>query len=102
MMVRDELQHKGQLIKQKVIQYQDDLTKFDLANEKAHGAIHPARIANNVANMNKEPSVDNFASKKEKGTVFSNLTVPTSSVTTYETIRQPDIVNKKSNNFSFR
>ena len=100
--VRDELQRKGQLIKQKAVQYKVDSTKFDLANEKVHGAIHPARTANNATNMSKEPSVDNFASKKEKGNVFSNLTVPTSSATTYEMIQPPDVVNKKNNKFSFR
>lgn len=102
MLVRDELQRKGQLTKQKAVQYQGDSTKFNLENKKVHGAIHPARTVNNVVNMNKESSIDNFASKKEKGNVFSNLKVPASSVTTYETIQQPDVVNRKSNNFSFR
>lgn len=102
MLVRDELQRKGQLTKQKAVQYRGDSTKSDPANEKAHGAIHPARTVNNVANMNKESSIDNFASKKEKGNVFSNLKVPASNATTYEMIQQPDVVNKKSNKFSFR
>ena len=102
MLVRDELQRKGQLTKQKAVQYQGDSTKFDLANEKAHDTIHPARTSNNVSNMNKELSADNFASKKENGNVFSNLKVPASSVTTYEAIQQPDVVNEKSNKFSFR
>lgn len=71
-------------------------------NEKVHGTIQPARTVNNVTDMNKEPSTNNFVSQQDKGNVFSNLTVPIGGTTTYSTIEQPDVSNEKNNSFSFR